>query len=294
MPAVCGPDFCADGAGTSVPCRCRTVPAARRSSKPGCAVRRRSRDVLRTCRRLVGRWLKSLCPVRDRRHAVGARHDLKREAAMDDSHSVVLDRSGLAMLVAALTSEGYRVVGPTVRDGAIVLAELSTADDLPAGWGVETGPGRYRLRPRADGALFGHSAGPQSWKQFLHPPRRVLMTESDGELTAPAEQDPPPRYAFLGVRGCDLAAIAKLDTVLAGGAHPDGSYARRRRGVFVVAANCTEPGGVCFCASMGCGPDAGPGYDLALTESVDERGHRFLVDVGTPAGQDVIDAVRHT
>jgi hypothetical protein len=42
---------------------------------------------------------------------------------------------------------------------------------LPAGWGVETGPGRYRLHRRPDAAVFAHSAGPQSWKQVLHPPR---------------------------------------------------------------------------------------------------------------------------
>ncbi len=209
---------------------------------------------------------------------------------MDDSHAVVLDRAGLARLVEHLAGQGYRVIGPTRRDDAIVLAELTSADDLPAGWGVETAPGTYRLRSRSDGALFGHSAGPQSWKQFLHPAHRTLWSESDGVVTVPED---PPTYAFLGVRGCDLAAIRKLDTVLMAGTHPDSSYARRRRGVFVVAANCTEPGGVCFCASMGTGPAAGPGYDLGLTERIDDAGHRFVVDIGTPAGQRVIDAVAH-
>ena len=41
----------------------------------------------------------------------------------------------------------------------------------PYGWGVETGAGRYRLRRRDDNAAFGHSAGPQSWKDVLHPER---------------------------------------------------------------------------------------------------------------------------
>jgi ferredoxin len=209
---------------------------------------------------------------------------------MDESHAVVLDRAGLGRLVEHLTGQGYRVIGPTRRDDAIVLAELAGAGDLPAGWGVDTGPGTYRLRRRSDGAVFGHSAGPQSWKQFLHPAHRTLWSESDGVVTVPGD---PPRYAFLGVRGCDLAAIRKLDTVLMAGAHPDGSYARRRRGVFVVAANCTEPGGVCFCASMGTGPAAGPGYDLGLTERIDDAGHRFVIDIGTPAGRSVIDAVAH-
>jgi ferredoxin len=93
------------------------------------------------------------------------------------------------------------------------------------------------------------------------------------------------RYAFLGVRACDLAAIGTLATVLEG-PHRGGSTARRK--LFVVAAACTEPGGVCFCASMGTGPEPGPGYDLALTERIDADGHRFVVHVGSAAGEAVL------
>jgi len=60
-----------------------------------------------------------------------------------------------------------------------------------------------------------------------------------------------------------------------------------------VAVNCTEPGETCFCASMGTGPGAGPGYDLALTELVTGERHEFLVDVGTPAGASVLASVPH-
>ena len=128
--------------------------------------------------------------------------------------SAVIDVAGLQQLVSTLIDRGYRVVGPTLSDNAIVLGELTSADDLPQGWGVDVGPGHYRLRRRDDDALFGHSAGPQSWKQFLHPPRQKLWS-SDGQ-----EPEQTPRYAFLGVRACDLAAIAMLNGVLGKGAHP--------------------------------------------------------------------------
>ena len=203
----------------------------------------------------------------------------------------VLSRSGLDQLIAALRADGYRVVGPTVRDSAIVLAELTSGAGLPAGWGVDSGPGRYRLRRRADDAVFGHSAGSQSWKQFLHPPRQKLW-ETRGADFVPAREEPV-RYAFLGVRACDLAAIATLGTVLGGGAHPDGSFARRRAGLFIIAAGCTEPGGVCFCASMGTGPEPGPGYDLALTEIIDQAGHRFVVAVGSTEGERILSGLTH-
>jgi hypothetical protein len=54
--------------------------------------------------------------------------------------AAVLSRAGVDELIAALIAGGYRVVGPTVRDDAIVLAELSSGDQLPSGWGVETSP----------------------------------------------------------------------------------------------------------------------------------------------------------
>jgi ferredoxin len=206
--------------------------------------------------------------------------------------AAVLSRAGLDELIAALIDDGYRVVGPTMRDQAIVLAELNSGADLPSGWGVDTGPGRYRLRRRDDQAVFGHSAGPQSWKQFLHPPRQRLWSASGDGFSAATEEDSAP-YAFVGVRACDLAAIATLRTVLGGGNHPSTAFARRQRGLFVVAAGCTEPGGVCFCASMGTGPAPGPGYDLSLTERIDDRGHRFVVDVGSEAGHRVLVRVGH-
>ena len=214
----------------------------------------------------------------------------------------LFDAGALDSLIEVLAGRGYRVVGPTVRDNAIVLDELESAADLPWGWGVDVAPGQYRLRRRDDQAAFGHSAGPQSWKQFLHPPRRRLWSGDrdggpqgsfDGNDTGGGADEQPPRYAFLGVRGCDLAAIATLNGVLGRGDYPDTSFVGRRRRAFVVAVNGTEPGGLCFCASMGTGPEAGPGYDLALTERVDADAVTYLVDVGTPEGADVLAGMAH-
>jgi hypothetical protein len=88
--------------------------------------------------------------------------------------AVIVDANGLPALFDALRGRGYTVVGPTIRDGAIVVAELASVAELPFGWGVETEAGRYRLRERSDTAAFGHSAGPQSWKSVLHPARARL------------------------------------------------------------------------------------------------------------------------
>ena len=88
----------------------------------------------------------------------------------------VMAAEGFDGLYRALVAEGYHVIGPAVQDGAIVLRELACAAELPSGSGVRLEPGGYQLRPRRDGAAFGHSPGPQSWKRFLHPPRERLWS----------------------------------------------------------------------------------------------------------------------
>ncbi|MFY1671535.1 4Fe-4S dicluster domain-containing protein [Plantactinospora sp. WMMB334] len=190
----------------------------------------------------------------------------------------------LEPLVVALREDGYRVVGPTVRDGTVGLDELESADELPYGWGVDVEPGGYRLRRRADGAAFAHAASPRSWKSYLHPPRRPLWTARRDEPGGPVAREPEEeasRLALLGVRACDLRAIAVLDRVLT---VPGGRYARRREQIFVVAVNCTEPAATCFCAATGSGPAARAGFDLALTELTGPDGLRYLAEAGSERG----------
>src|SRR5512137_2782314 len=82
----------------------------------------------------------------------------------------ILRREHFDQFLAALRNRGYQVIGPTVRDGAILYDELGSAADLPVGWTDEQEGGTYRLRKRSDAALFGYVVGPHSWKRFLHPP----------------------------------------------------------------------------------------------------------------------------
>ncbi|HSC51252.1 MAG TPA: hypothetical protein VLD16_13390, partial [Gaiellaceae bacterium] len=201
----------------------------------------------------------------------------------------VIEPAALETLVAALRERGYRVLGPTLRDGAIVYDELASADELPAGWTDVQEPGSYRIERRADDARFGFAVGPHSWKHYLLPPRlRLWQARLNGNglevEDEPLDETP---LAFLGVRSCELHAIAVQDRVFVGGRAQDRDYAARRDGVFLVAVNCIEPGGTCFCASMGTGPKAESGYDLALTEVLDGA-HRFLVAAGSERGAELL------
>ena len=215
--------------------------------------------------------------------------------AADYSDRYELAAAGLEDLYRALASAGYRVIGPRVAGDAIILGELTSAGELPFGWGVSLSPGGYRLRKRDDRAAFGHSAGPGSWKQFLHPPREKLWSVSrtaDGlALDADADAEPAEKLAFLGVRPCDLRAIQIQDRVLGAGAGRHSAYARRRAPVFIVVVNFTEPGETCFCASMDTGPKSGPGYDLLLTELVTEADHSFIIEAGSQGGQEILSVL---
>ena len=207
----------------------------------------------------------------------------------------IIDRSALDLLVEVLRDRGYVVVGPTLRSQAIVYGELSSAADLAVGWADEQDGGTYRLRRRDDDAVFGHNVGHNSLKGFLFPPRLALWRARRGadgglEVEPPAE---PPRYAFFGVRACDIAAVAIQDRVFIGDRHVDADYEARRRDAFFVAVNCGQSGGTCFCVSMANGPKAESGFDLALTELLDAPGHRFLVEVGSERGEEVLGALPH-
>jgi sulfhydrogenase subunit beta (sulfur reductase) len=204
----------------------------------------------------------------------------------------LLSMRGLADLLQALAADGCQLVGPTVREGAIVHAEISGIEDLPTGWTEVQEAGTYRLRRREDKALFGYSVGPQSWKQlFFVPSLRLWQAQRDGNgFTVEAEQSPPPPLALIGVRSCDLHAIAVQDRTFLQGAFVDLDYAARRTAVFVLAVNCGQAGGTCFCVSMATGPRVTECFDLALTELLDEP-HRFLVKVGSERGATLLARV---
>jgi sulfhydrogenase subunit beta (sulfur reductase) len=203
----------------------------------------------------------------------------------------VIEREALPQAFEVLAANSDALIGPTIRDGAIVLDEIVSAHDLPIGWTDEQRPAHYRLRARDDQACFGFAVGPQSWKRLLSPPEVRLWRarRDEGRIVFEPARTPPRRLTFVGVRACELAALAILDRVYLHGPFVDAGYRARRQATFIVAVNCTAPGGTCFCASMGTGPRAREGFDLALTERISGDRHEFLVEAGSEAGAAVLN-----
>jgi sulfhydrogenase subunit beta (sulfur reductase) len=208
----------------------------------------------------------------------------------------VFSREALQLLMDCLAADGYQVLGPTVRDGAIVYDEISGVRDLPAGWTDRQEAGRYHLERRDDEALFGFAVGPQSWKRFLHPPIETLWTarkDAGGIMLTSPEDKVSRKFAFLGVRACEIHAIMIQDRVFTQGLYVDTTYERRRKDAFVVAVNCGQAGGTCFCVSMQTGPKSDSGFDLSLTELLADGRQEFLVEVGSPAGTKLLEQLPH-
>jgi sulfhydrogenase subunit beta (sulfur reductase) len=209
----------------------------------------------------------------------------------------VIDRAAFDELFVALARRGYTIIGPTVRDRAIVYERLRSSADLPIGWTDEQDGGSYRLRRRDDEALFGYVVGPHSWKKFQLPPQVRLWRARRDEHGAPLElvEQPTelPRYAFVGARSCELHAMQIFDRARIGGAHRDPADAGRREDVFVVAVNCGQAGGTCFCVSMDTGPKARSGFDLALTEVLEDERHYFVAESGSELGAAVLEEIPH-
>ncbi len=198
------------------------------------------------------------------------------------SESLSLPKARLQELIDLLWRRGFRVLGPVLRNGGVVFDEVRQVADMPVGVRDEQQPGRYRLVPGVAGEVFGIVNGPGSLKpSFFAPEEPLLAIRRDGKGFSASEIVPEaPRLAFLGVRACDLAAVAVQDRIFLHDHVRDVHYATRREHALFIAVNCTHSANTCFCVSMRTGPAATQGYDLALTELDDA----FVVHPGSPAG----------
>lgn len=218
-----------------------------------------------------------------------------------------LPKSRFDELLAHLRADGFEVIGPTVAAQAIIYAPIQSHRDLPIGWGDWQAPGQYRLERRNEDTWFGFAVGPYSWKQFLYPPRIRLWEASktaEGFRVTPTLPERK-RRAFLGVRGCELHAIAVQDrTFFRDGQIWDPHYAEARANLFILAVECTHPAATCFCTSMQTGPAVDPRrlplpqvspseapaelVDWILTESAEG----FVVRTESRAGAALADAMQ--
>lgn len=205
--------------------------------------------------------------------------------AANDNHAFLL-RERLPTLLEALQADGYECIGPQWRDDAIVYDQLDRVDQLPRGVMINQYPGEYCGEVHNSPRDFAWANGPQALKPFLFAPRETLwrVSRQDGQLHFEETRPDPPKRAILGVRACDLAALALQDQHFLQGRYPDPAYAARRENLLLIAVNCSHPASTCFCASTGDGPVAKHGYDLLL----DELDDGFMIQAGSAGGEAIM------
>lgn len=207
---------------------------------------------------------------------------------------IFFDSKYLGKLIGLLAEAGYAIVGPVRRDNAIIYDRIDNIDQLPRGWRDEQKPGYYRLKQDERELFFNFAVGPNSLKTFLFPPFLELWQarKTPRGMEIFPNNSKPKKIALIGVRACELAALAVHDRVLSEDKYKDRDYEQRRKSIFIVGVNCTRAGGTCFCKSMGTGPRISSGYDISLIEIKTDDYHGFVADSGSEKGRTILSRLR--
>lgn len=215
---------------------------------------------------------------------------------------MVVGVDGLMCVIDELSSAGYDVWAPAIRDGVVTARRFQAGDELPVGFASDQSPGAYELVDTADRSRFGWAVGPQPWKPLLHPASVVTMklAQADATSTVAVSVRSRPRrpLALFGLRPCDLAGIDKLDSVLLdqpSSAEP--TYQALRSDALLVVVNCGVPASTCFCASVDTGPHVGGRtaiHDLEVTELVADKPTdepEYVIEAVSDRGADFVDRI---
>jgi ferredoxin len=199
------------------------------------------------------------------------------------NQTAFLPHQDFAQLFDLLHADGFRIVGPTAEQGAIVYREIDRVDQLPAGLVDHQAPGRYRLEQQAHGRYFDWVGTAQGLKPWLFTPEQPLMVarEIEGGLRFEEVREEVPLTAVIGLRSCDLAALALQDRHFLQGEYPDPHYQARREQLLLIGINCHRSAATCFCVSTGDGPEVSVGADLVL----DELDQGFMVQACSARGR---------
>lgn len=173
----------------------------------------------------------------------------------------VIDKNAMAAFVAKMMGD-YRVVGPLPKGNKFAFGQVQDPAELQLGYNTSILPPKKYLQPQDE---------------------RLMTFNRSGKTTVETVIEAEPTV-IMGVHTCDLHALNVLDAAFTED-YPDAHYLRRRNQTLLVGIECLEP---CdehsFCKSMESLTVSG-GYDLHLTD----LGGAFAVDVGTEAGQTLLD-----
>ncbi|MCL5047219.1 MAG: 4Fe-4S dicluster domain-containing protein [Firmicutes bacterium] len=214
---------------------------------------------------------------------------------MENILAGVATTQGIDELIKLLLGDGYQVIGPSAENNVIQKKEITSVEDLPKGYTDSQAPGHYALkRDSSSPELFSWAVGPASFKDNLFPSKSTLfegkITKSDVSIS---QKEPfSQKVCFFGIRPCEVAAMAVLGRVMAGGPYQDPQAKSVRENSLVIAVECGYPAENCFCTSFDTGPMADEGCDIIITE-ITEGEHRFLLRSGSDTGHHILNRLNY-
>ncbi len=138
-----------------------------------------------------------------------------------------------------------------------------------------------RYDPAADSeAEFNNIRTCTPIKEFLFPLRELAAV-----FPEPIEPEQIKPFTVFGVKDCDLRSIEVLDKVFLEAEFEDPFYIARREKMFIISADCFNPGESCFCNVLDGRPYPESGFDL----NVSKLQNGYIVEVGSDKGNDFVE-----
>jgi len=117
-------------------------------------------------------------------------------------------------------------------------------------------------------------------KEFLFPLRELAAVFPERAETNQVEP-----FAVFGLKECDLRSIEILDKVFREEDFKDPSYVDRREKMFIIAADCFDPGESCFCNAFDAKAYPTAGFDLNVSKVTGG----FVIEAGSDKGRQFIE-----
>lgn len=177
----------------------------------------------------------------------------------------IIKKQSLGAWFAAIKSSGQRLLGPVEKDGQTTYDEIASPADMVKDYVQTTTSAKSVVFPATEEIVRYRNEGKDVVMEDIRPPA-------------------PPTVVF-GVRPCDAASFAILDSVFSWD-YKDVFFKARLESTTIIGLACTKFDEYCFCTSVGLNPGETKGSDILLTPIDAEQ---YLAEIVTDKGKKIAD-----
>jgi sulfhydrogenase subunit beta (sulfur reductase) len=176
----------------------------------------------------------------------------------------LLKKDSLDALFGKLNAAGRRVLAPVQKGEEIFFEEVKSAKEMAKDYIQTTLSARGAVFPRCEA---------------------LLKYEFEGkEVKVEDRKEPPKPTVVFGLRPCDAASFAVLNSVFTWD-YQDELFKSRLANTALISVSCAKADEYCFCASVGGGPGDTKGSDILLTQL---GSGDYLAEIITDKGKEIV------